>query len=136
VAVSRKGQTDRRSKREEHYVAARCQGGTNGETLQFPVGPASRRCSVLSQVCLIVARPDASHPLDLNGFAGKSQSHQTGTQTAQPVGMSTAKASRGERDVTDADRRTLRELTETFERLLASGQAAIEQLRTITDKAA
>jgi hypothetical protein len=50
--------------------------------------------------------------------------------------MSTAKASRGERDVTDADRRTLRELTETFERLLASGQAAIEQLRTITDKAA
>jgi hypothetical protein len=69
-------------------------------------------------------------------FFRKSESHQTGTQTAQPVGMSTAKASRGERDVTDADRRTLRELTETFERLLASGQAAIEQLRTITDKAA
>ena len=29
-----------------------------------------------------------------------------------------------------------RELTETLERLLASGQAAIEHLRTITDKAA
>ena len=35
----------------------------------------------------------------------------------------------------DPDRRTLRELTETLERLLASGQAAIEHLRTITDKA-
>jgi hypothetical protein len=50
--------------------------------------------------------------------------------------MSIIKASRGEGDVADPDRRALRELAETFERLLVSGQATIEQLRTITDKAA
>ena len=50
--------------------------------------------------------------------------------------MATTKISRDGLDVTDPDRRTLRELTETFERLLASGNAAIKHLRTITNEAA
>jgi len=50
--------------------------------------------------------------------------------------MSRTEATQRGADGTPTDRRTLRELAETLERLLASGNAAVEQLRTITGKAA